>query len=303
MTDWAPRLLEVTSLVLVAWCLADARDRGPRAVLELVAGALFGLAVEQLAIWGGAGSGRPDAYRYARFAWMITPDVPLVVVACWGCLLYGAMKYSDSLGIPLWLRPAADGLYALMLDLTMDVVAVRMGLWTWQVEPGSQWLGVPYSNFGGWLLVGILFSAGVRTVRNLAEHRPLAVQAGLLGLLVAAGAPALLFLLGRLFTGTEQDAWPAGLMAMTAAGLLTWGLAWRRQASPPELRLALADVPPPVRSMEISVGLPLYWHGAYLTVAVLSGVFSHSMFTLFLTGALAALGCLLVVGLLPTPRE
>ncbi len=303
MSPWARPLLEFTSLLLVAWCAADAARRGPRPVLELTAGGLLGLAVEQAAIWGSRSAGRPDAYQYGPFAWMITPDVPLTVMLSWGALLYAAMKYSDSLGIPRWLRPAADGLYALALDLSMDVVAVNLGLWHWATPPHAQWFGVPYSNFGGWLLLAALFSLGVRGVRRLAgPQAPWPAYAARLGGLVVGLAVLTTRLFSRLFTGTEGDVWVVGLLALLAAALVTGGLLWRRRTAPAALQAALADAPPPSPGWDPALGLPLGWHISYLGLAALTGIFAQRLIILFLTGVLAAAGVLLVAGLAPVRR-
>jgi hypothetical protein len=303
MKDWVPRLLEVTALSMVLWCLADAWRRGPRAMAELLAGALFGLLAEQAAIWAGALTGRPDAYRYGNFAWMLTPDVPVVVVAAWGALLYAAMQYSDSLGIPRWLRPAADGLYALMLDLSMEVAAVRLGLWQWRTDPGAQWFGVPYSNFGGWLLVALLFSITIRAARSVAgSWSPLGYGALLGGLSVGMAGVAMA-VMGRLFQGAEQDSWTVGLLALLAVAQVGGGLLWRRTAPAGALGAALADAQDPAGLppgwLDPALGLPVCWHLTYLGTAALSGVFAAQPSVLFLTGTMAALGTLLAVGLLP----
>lgn len=291
MQTWAIPFLEVTSVLLLLWCVADAWRRGSRFVLELAGGALFGLAVEQLVIWLAGASGRPDAYGYGPFAWMATADVPLAVATSWGALLYAAMKYSDRLGLPVWMRPAADGLYALMLDLTMDVVAVRLGLWHWATPPEAQWFGVPYSNFGGWLLLAVLFSAGVRAARALAGRLPVLLYAGALVLSLAAATAAMMATGVRLFSGTEQDAWSVGLLACMAAGILAAGLLGRAK-SPAQLN----SLTPP-GWLDPAVGLPIFWHLSYLGIALLTGVFANQMALLFLTGVMAAAGTLLAIGL------
>lgn len=299
MTEWAPRLLEVTSFGLVAWCLADAWRRGPQYMAELLAGALFGLCIEQAIISRGGALGRPDVYRYGAFTWLATPDVPLVVVACWGALLYAGMKYSDSLGIPASLRPAVDGLYALVLDLTMDPVAIRLGLWQWQTPAGSQWQGVPFSNFGGWLVLAAIFSAAVRAVRALTAAWPWPARVTALPVLVGPLVLATLAVFGHLFTGGEADAWTTGLLALLAAALLARGLLWRRQATPVQLRAALAGASPPLPWFDPAVGLPVCWHLSFLGAAALTGIFADQPAALFLTGALASAGTLLAIGLLP----
>lgn len=291
MHTWAIPFVEVTSGLLLLWCVSDAWRRGSRFLLELMAGAFFGLAVEQLIILLAGGAGRPDAYGYGPFVWMATADVPLAVATSWGALLYAAMKYSDNLSIPAWMRPAADGLYALMLDLTMDVVAVRLGLWHWATPPEAQWFGVPYSNFGGWLLLAVLFSAGVRTARALAGRRPLLLYAGALSAALAAATLTMMVTGGRLFSGTEQDAWTVGLLACLAAGILAAGILSRKQDPSP------AGPATPPGWMDPAVALPACWHLSYLGMALLTGIFADRLALLFLTGVMAAAGTLLAIGL------
>lgn len=307
MAGWILALLEWTALLLAAWALADAWRRGGERVVELLAGAVFGLLVEQLAILLGQMTGAPTTYRYGAFFWMLTPDVPLAVAAGWGALLYSAIKYSDGLGIPIWVRPWVDGLYVMMIDLTMDVVAVHLGLWHWNLPPERQWFGVPYANYAGWLLVGAIFSGAVRLVRALVPVRPAgrpaagrwALRTGCLTCGVVAGAWSTVWVLARLFDGTDRDLWPAGLLALLAVGMLLYGLRWRRTATVAQVRAARSLAGSSGPWPDPALAQPPVWHAVYLAAALLSGVFAGRMALLFLTGVLAAVGTLLVAGLAP----
>ena len=53
---------------------------------------------------------------------------------------------------PPWTTASgAAALIAISLDLLMEPVAVRLGLWRW--TPPGAWLGVPVGNFVGWAVI------------------------------------------------------------------------------------------------------------------------------------------------------
>jgi hypothetical protein len=62
-----------------------------------------------------------------------------------------------------------DGLLALNIDLAMDAVAIRLGLWDWGHGLAWEYFGVPYANFWAWFWVVFSFSVGVRTLARPAS--------------------------------------------------------------------------------------------------------------------------------------
>ena len=143
-------------MVLFALCLRHAARRGAVAVWQFIAGVLFGLLLEGTTLW------QLHAYRYGRFFLMLG-QVPLMVGVGWGVIIYSARLFSDATSLPEWARPVLDGLLALTIDLAMDAVAIRLGMWDWGRGRQDQYFGVPYANFWAWFWVVFNFSMGLRS--------------------------------------------------------------------------------------------------------------------------------------------
>lgn len=170
--------------------------------VELFSAVLFGLLLEQgdILIFG--------TYRYNK-NWILIGDVPLAIALTWSMVIAGAMNLSDALGVPgydnferypgrrgtlRWLAsglpaPLSDALWALLLDVALDAIAIRIGLWTWTIPLDEGWFGVPWGNFIGWLFVAAFFSFFTRLVRSSKRGSwqwlvPFLSFAGLIGVLV-----------------------------------------------------------------------------------------------------------------------
>lgn len=156
-----------------AWTHSRAR------FIELVSAFLFGLLLEQgdIFLFG--------TYRYNEH-WLLLGDVPVAIALTWALIIAGAMNITDALGIRdaatipmpisitdkiMWLvrglpAPIADAVWAIVLDLALDAVAIRLGLWTWTIRADEGWFGVPWGNFFAWLFVAFWFSFFTRLVRT-----------------------------------------------------------------------------------------------------------------------------------------
>jgi hypothetical protein len=155
---------------LRAWLHSRAR------FVEFITAFLFGLLLEQgdIFLFG--------TYRY-NANWFLLGDVPIAIAMTWAMIITGAMNITDALGIRdftvLNLRglgdlaglirglsaPMADAVWAILLDLALDAVAIRLGLWTWTIRANEGWLGVPWGNFFAWLCVAFWFSFFTRLAR------------------------------------------------------------------------------------------------------------------------------------------
>jgi bisanhydrobacterioruberin hydratase len=89
---------------------------------------------------------------------------------------YGTFEYSSAIGYPLfglvpWTVPFAwiplviassarwkgvisGALFLVLIDLLLDPLAVKLGFWTWDY-PG-RYYDIPFSNFVGWFITGII---------------------------------------------------------------------------------------------------------------------------------------------------
>ena len=146
---------EIIAYSLSAVCFVHAFKKGTGNVLRLLAGIIFGLLLELATIR------QLNAYEYGIFPVMVL-DVPLCIGVSWGSILYSAMEFSDASSLPYFLRPVLEGLLALNIDLAMDTIAIRLGMWDWGQGLEFQYFGVPYANFWAWFWVISSFSFGYR---------------------------------------------------------------------------------------------------------------------------------------------
>jgi len=150
-------LVEISVYVLAISCLRHAWAHGSSRLVGLVAGMIYGVLIEYGAILTF------HAYRYGHFLIMLFGAVPFCIGVSWGMIIYTAMETSDRFALPWYLRPIVDALLALTIDLSMDAIAIRLGLWTWgQAGP---WFGVPLGNFYAWFIVVFGFSLLLRLGR------------------------------------------------------------------------------------------------------------------------------------------
>ena len=239
---------------LFAACVWSAARQGRFAVLELAWTALYGFLLEWLTIKQLA------AYHYGTFAVMID-GAPLAVALGWAVIIYASMRFSDALNLPDTTRPVLDALLALNIDLALDAVAIRLGMWFWTgVARDEQWFGVPWANFWAWFLVVWSFSTFVRALRGWQRHRvrrwlyaPVAMALSLLALVIASS-------LFHLLTDPNAEAL-ASLFVLLAA---VWIVLGQR----PRLRAGH-------RQGWIVLVAPLAFHGFALAAGAANGIFSR----------------------------
>lgn len=94
-----------------------------------------------------------------RFSFFIL-DTPLFIVFSWAIIIYGAKKITEFWPITKFAQPFTASLLVLMIDLSLDTVAIRLNFWTWRgYSLTDGFWGVPANNFLGWLLVSFTFFA------------------------------------------------------------------------------------------------------------------------------------------------
>lgn len=98
--------------------------------------------------------------KYSGFH-IYAAQIPIAIILGWAILLYTVLQFTDKITVVNG-KPLLDGLILLGVDLVLDPVAVRSGLWTWNL-PGD-FLGIPYNNFFAWLLYTVLVSFAVRNL-------------------------------------------------------------------------------------------------------------------------------------------
>jgi len=249
-------ILELIAYALFAACLTHAWRRGPHVAWQMVAGVIFGVTLELATVQ------QLHAYHYGRFLVMVA-DVPLAVGVAWGCIIYSVRLFSDASSLPIAARPILDGLLALNIDISMDAIAIRLGMWDWGQGLQSGYFGVPYANFWAWFWVVFSFSFGVRllTGRDHWAARWLGpVGAIVIGLIGVLGTNALILFVvprgGYLLS--------IALLFAVASGTILF------------LRPRLA-----VRSVHaLAFWVPFAFHAYFLAAGLISGVILQPPFLL-----------------------
>ncbi len=188
---WLGHGIEAAAVALFAWCWLDARRRHPTVAAELIVAAVYGWLLEVLDMWIFG------TYHYEPGTWWWIGRVPLYIPLLWATIVHSSMVISDRTGLPVWARPWLDGLLAVLIDLSVDAIAIRAGLWQWRIGLHEGWFGVPAGNLCAWMWVAAWYGGITRLVRWRIDARgeprwhrwliPIVAYTGLFASLFAIG--------------------------------------------------------------------------------------------------------------------
>jgi len=147
---------EILMFILFIISFLHAKQKGVLFILKLFAALIFGLLLEWATIQ------QLHAYVYGKFPIMIAGEVPLGIGIGWAVIIYSAGVFTDATNIKPWMRPIMDGVLALNIDLSMDLIAIRLGMWNWGIPMDEDFFGVRWGNFWAWFWVVFFFSASFR---------------------------------------------------------------------------------------------------------------------------------------------
>jgi len=267
-------LIEIMMVVLFIGALRFAwRSGGTRALLELLSAVAYGLMLEQgdIAIFG--------SYAYSQLFFVKLGAVPVAIAIAWALIITSCMYISDALGIPARVAPVTDATLAIILDLSFDAIAIRQGLWHWNIPLNAGYFGVPAGNFYAWLFVAFAFSAWTRFVRHRMRRHP---SISWVQLLVPIPAYLTLLiglvpylLLKRLLFPADGAGFPLFLAALAAFLLIGGPPLWRRKRGLPRL-------------WQMPLMPRLAMHAYFLAAGILQGIFRQVPFLLVMSLAMLA---------------
>ncbi len=154
---WIRALSQSGIYVTFALYLGAALRRGPRAYIPLLGTVVYAVVFEHFNMLRYAHT--RGGYSYHAQSWLfLWHDVPLYIPLAWAFIVATSRALTDEIVAPAWAKPFCDALLALLIDLSLDVIAIRLHFWTWRGVAWNQaFLGVPADNFLGWLLVTFTF--------------------------------------------------------------------------------------------------------------------------------------------------
>ncbi|OGI15950.1 hypothetical protein A3K63_01170 [Candidatus Micrarchaeota archaeon RBG_16_49_10] len=153
-----------TFLIFMA-CLIHAFKKGKKYVFLLFIVFLYSILFENLNMMLSAN--KPAGYYYSQGFHLFIGDLPIFVAFSWASLIYSAYFLTNSLGVKESSKPFVDALLVLLVDLAIDVFAIRFGFWYWRGYSFHEgWFGVPANNYMGWFLVTFFFSLMYRKLTS-----------------------------------------------------------------------------------------------------------------------------------------
>lgn len=190
---------------------------------------LVALALVAVSTWAiefiGSSTGFPfGSYDYTDALQPQLGHVPLLIPLAWFMMMPPAWAVAQQIAGHLSGRArvaAYVGLSAVAItawDLFLDPQMVEWGFWEWEQTAGG-YFGVPWSNYAGWLLTGVVVTLLVRPYRYELPIVPLLTVYGVVWFLQSIGL--------AVFWGQPGPAL-VGFLAMGA--LLLWaGLSYHRE--------------------------------------------------------------------------
>lgn len=159
---WIRALSQLGIYVTFALYLGASVRRGPREYVPLLGTVVYAVVFEHFNMLRYAHT--RGGYYYHPQSWLfLWNDVPLYISLAWAFIVATSCTLTNEIVTPSWAKPFCDALLALLIDLSLDVIAIRLHFWTWRGVAWNQaFLGVPADNFLGWLLVTFTFCALTR---------------------------------------------------------------------------------------------------------------------------------------------
>jgi hypothetical protein len=143
-----------------------------RKILEMMSGVLFGVVLEFVNVFVFGGYHYNEDFLVQIGAPPV--NIPIVIGIGWGIILYAILEISDRFTMPGGYRILLAALLGLSIDLSMDVIAIRLdeGFWVWHnivVDNQVSFegvLGVAWGNYYGWFSVLFIINMLIRIERK-----------------------------------------------------------------------------------------------------------------------------------------
>ena len=144
-------LFEVLMIILALICIFDIWQKRTieplfQSLLEFLIGIVYGITLELMTISAF------HFYSYGLFYLMFL-DVPVSIGIGWGVIIYATKIITEKMSLKVFQKALLAGLLALNIDLSMDIIAVKIGFWKWGFGNSYEYFFIPFGNFYAWFNV------------------------------------------------------------------------------------------------------------------------------------------------------
>ena len=154
----ARRWFELAFIPVAMWALWP-EGGWRRAVRFLAIASVISLVAEYASTHSPFPYGRYDYIAATHGKELYISNVPLFVPLTFGCVVVAGRALAEAIAPARRLIGIAlvGAVFAMLLDVVMDPMTLRGSRWflstMYRYRAGGWWFGVPWSNFGGWVLV------------------------------------------------------------------------------------------------------------------------------------------------------
>ena len=142
-------LFEILMIGLAILCVFDITRKSKNITQDLLAfimGIIYGIVLELMTISAF------HFYAYGQFLLMFY-NVPISIGIGWGVIIYAVKLITSKYQLNKLQKGIFSGLLALNIDLSMDIIAVKLGFWKWGLGDPYEYFFIPFGNFYAWFNV------------------------------------------------------------------------------------------------------------------------------------------------------
>lgn len=111
-------------------------------------------------------------YEYPTIYKVMLWGVPIMIPISWAGIIYSAKMIVRKIDfIKIRSQQYLIALVALGIDLLMDPVAVKIGLWNWKEASTYSWFGVTFFNFIGWFFITLVIIEVYQFFQRILNHK------------------------------------------------------------------------------------------------------------------------------------
>ena len=140
--------------------VATAERSWRRALRFLVVASGVSLAAEYLSTHTGFPYGRYDYIANTHGSELYLSNIPIFVPLTFGTVIWAGRALINKANVRPGTLVVGGALFAAAIDLVIDPMTLRGGTWflgsLYGYRSSGPWFNVPWSNYAGWILVGVL---------------------------------------------------------------------------------------------------------------------------------------------------
>lgn len=166
-------IYELFGIAVFLVCIVHAAHRQNSAahIMELFSFVIAAAIFENIGVAAGI-------YDYDLHRIMLIGKVPLHILTLEASIVYAVMILVEKLGLPVWGKALAVGLFSSIQDMTIDPASVfdcylfdgvSSGQWNWTEHYEGTFFGIPFFNFTGWFSMTMLFVCFIYLGRYLSQ--------------------------------------------------------------------------------------------------------------------------------------